>query len=71
MALTTDERVAERLYDAACFVTSSSDASVPIHQPLAELGFENFVAAIVGSAAYMKALGLDAGRQSSAPTETK
>jgi Restriction endonuclease XhoI len=49
--------VRERLYDAACFVTSSADTSIPVHQPLDELNFENFVAAIVGRAAYIKALG--------------
>ena len=49
--------VRERLYDAACFVTSANDPSVPVHQPLPELSFENFVAAIAGRAAYIKALG--------------
>jgi len=49
--------VRERLYDAACFVTSSADPSVPVHQPSAELSFENFVAAIAGRATYVKALG--------------
>jgi hypothetical protein len=49
--------VRERLYDAACFVTSSADPSVPVHQPSAELSFENFVAAIAGRAAYVRALG--------------
>jgi hypothetical protein len=48
--------VRERLYDAACFVTSSSDVDVQIHEPEPELGFANFVAAIVGRAAYIKAL---------------
>lgn len=53
--------VRERLYDAACFVTSSPDPSVPVRQPSAELGFDNFVAAIAGRAAYIKALGRAAG----------
>lgn len=48
--------VRERLYDAACFVTSAADPSVPVHQPLPELGFDNFVAAIAGRAAYIRAL---------------
>lgn len=48
--------VRERLYDAACFVTSSADASVPVHQPSPELNFERFLAAIAGRAAYIKAL---------------
>lgn len=48
--------VRERLYDAACFVTSSSDPTVPMDQPLDELNFDNFVAAIAGRAAYIKAL---------------
>lgn len=49
--------VRERLYDAACFVTSSRDPKSPIVQPDDELSFANFVAAIAGRAAYMKALG--------------
>jgi hypothetical protein len=48
--------VRERLYDAACFVTSSEDAGQPIQQPDPEIGFDNFVAAILGRAAYIKAL---------------
>lgn len=48
--------VRERLYDAACFVTSSKDPEQPIHEPDPELGFTNFVAAIAGRAAYIKAL---------------
>lgn len=50
--------VRERLYDAACFVSSSADLSTPVNQPTAELGFDNFVAAIAGRAAYIKALPL-------------
>ncbi len=57
--------VRERLYDATCFVTSSADPDVPIHQPLPELGFDNFVAAIAGRAAYIKAL----DPKSTKPTE--
>ena len=52
--------VRERLYDAACFVTSSKDPAEPIHEPEPELGFTNFAAAIVGRVAYIKAL--DGGR---------
>jgi hypothetical protein len=48
--------VRERLYDAACFVTSSSDPTQPIGQPDPEVGFDNFVAAIAGRAAYINAL---------------
>ena len=48
--------VRERLYDAACFVASSKDPDQPIHEPDAELGFTNFVAAVAGRAAYIKAL---------------
>lgn len=48
--------VRERLYDAACFVTTSKDPQQPIHEPDAELGFTNFVAAIAGRAAYLNAL---------------
>ena len=46
----------ERLYDAACFVTSSADPETPIHQPSDELSFAAFRAAIVGRASYIKAL---------------
>src|SRR5437773_9294352 len=49
--------VRERLYDAVCFVTSSRDPAQPIHEPDPELGFTNFVAAIVGRAIYIRALG--------------
>jgi hypothetical protein len=48
--------VRERLYDAACFVTSSRDPASLINQPDPEVGFSNFVAAILGRAAYIKAL---------------
>jgi Restriction endonuclease XhoI len=48
--------VRERLYDAACFATSSNDLAKPIHQPDPEIGFDNFIAAIAGRAAYIKAL---------------
>jgi len=48
--------VRERLYDAACFVTASNDPGQPIHQPDPEIGFANFVAAIAGRSAYIKAL---------------
>lgn len=46
----------ERLYDAACFVTSSADPETPIHQPSDELSFASFRAAILGRASYVKAL---------------
>lgn len=48
--------VRERLYDAACFVTSSRDITVPVHEPDPEMGFGNFIAAIAGRAAYINAL---------------
>lgn len=48
--------VRERLYDAACFVTSSSDSSDPVEEPDPELSFSNFVAAVAGRIAYVKAL---------------
>ena len=48
--------VRERLYDAACFVTSRKDPEQPIHQPDPEVNFSNFIAAIAGRAAYVKAL---------------
>ena len=48
--------VRERLYDAACFVTSSRDPNAPINQPDEELSFVGLTAAIAGRAAYIKAL---------------
>jgi hypothetical protein len=48
--------VRERLYDAACFVTTSRDPDSPVQQPHGELSFANFVAAIAGRAAYVKTL---------------
>src|SRR6185437_15344175 len=48
--------VRERLYDAACFATSSRHPDSPIHQPDAELSFNALRAAIAGRAAYIKAL---------------
>lgn len=53
--------VRERLYDAACFVTSSREPNSPINQPEDELSFANFTAAIAGRAAYIKALGAQTG----------
>ena len=46
----------ERLYDAACFITSSREPDSPIHQPDTELSFAAFSAAIAGRAAFIKAL---------------
>lgn len=43
--------VLERLYDATCLVTSSSDPGGPIHEPVAELGFNAFASAIRARAA--------------------
>jgi Restriction endonuclease XhoI len=48
--------VRECLYDAACFITSSNDPAKPVGQPDPEVGFDNFVAAIAGRAAYINAL---------------
>lgn len=47
--------VRERLYDAACFIMSAADPALPIHQPDTELGFEHFLAALTGRAAYVLA----------------
>lgn len=43
--------VLERLYDAACFATSSADPGTSISEPANDLTFANFVAAIRGRAA--------------------
>jgi hypothetical protein len=48
--------VRERLYDAACFATSSRDPGSPIHQPDPELSFNALRASIAGRAAFIKAL---------------
>src|SRR5260370_29564446 len=48
--------VRERLYDVACFATSSRVPSSPIHQPDPELSFNALRAAIAGRAAFIKAL---------------
>lgn len=45
--------VLERLYDAACFVTSSAAKNSPIHEPASDLSFANFVAQIRGRAAQL------------------
>lgn len=41
----------ERLYDAACFVTSSAEPNTPIHEPAADLSFLAFSRAIRARAA--------------------
>jgi Restriction endonuclease XhoI len=48
--------VLERLYDAACFVTSSADPESSIHEPAADLSFANIVSQIRGRAAQLLAL---------------
>ncbi len=47
--------VLERLYDATCFVTSSGAPRASIHEPVPELNFANFSAAIRGRAAQLLA----------------
>lgn len=42
-ALLCKRMVEEGLYDAACFVTSSQDPTLPIHEPVPELGFDSFL----------------------------
>ncbi|GII93211.1 PaeR7I family type II restriction endonuclease [Sinosporangium siamense] len=47
--------VRERLYDAACFITTtpgSSEATAVLNEPDPELGFANFAAAIAGRVVY-------------------
>ncbi|MET8870322.1 PaeR7I family type II restriction endonuclease [Nonomuraea sp. NPDC004580] len=51
--------VRERLYDAACFMTTtpgSSEAAAVLHEPEPELSFANFAAAIAGRVVYMLGL---------------
>jgi len=47
--------VRERLYDAACFLMSSSETGSPVTQPDPELGFLHFLAALAGRTAYILA----------------
>lgn len=42
--------VRERLYDAACFITSSEAPDSPIEEPARDLSFARFVAEIKGRA---------------------
>lgn len=46
----------ERLYDAACFLTSSQDPASPINEPDAELAFFAFAAKIAGRATEIQAM---------------
>jgi len=43
--------VRERLYDAACFLTASADATTRIHEPAVDLSFATFMAAVRARAA--------------------
>jgi hypothetical protein len=45
--------VLERLYDAACFVTSAADPEIAVQEPAPDLSFSNFVAQIHGRAAHL------------------
>jgi hypothetical protein len=45
--------VLERLYDAACFVTSAADSQTPIHEPATDLSFLSFISQIRGRAAQL------------------
>lgn len=51
----TRRLVAERLYDAVCFVTSSADPDTPINEPSPDLSFEHFVSQVRGRAAQLVA----------------
>jgi hypothetical protein len=48
--------VRERLYDAACFLTTSPGPPATLKEPEPELSFAHFAAAIVGRVAYTQAL---------------
>jgi hypothetical protein len=45
--------VLERLYDAACFATSSADPDSRLQEPAPDLSFENFIGQIRGRAAQL------------------
>lgn len=49
-AILLDRLFKDDVYSAACFVTSSADPTAPIHEPVAELSFQNFAAAVKGRA---------------------
>jgi hypothetical protein len=44
------EQAGERLYDSACFVTSSEEPGSPIGEPAGDLSFSRFAAEIKGRA---------------------
>ena len=48
--LLLDRLYRDDLYNAGCLFTSSADPEAPIHEPVAELSFQNFAAAIKGRA---------------------
>lgn len=47
-AILLDRLFKDDVYSAACFLTSSADPNTPIHEPVPELSFRNFAAAIKG-----------------------
>jgi len=47
-AILLDRLFKDDVYSAACFLTSSADPTTPIHEPVPELSFRNFAAAIKG-----------------------
>lgn len=49
-AILLDRLFKDDVYSAACFLTSSADPTAPIHEPVPELSFRNFAAAIKGRA---------------------
>ena len=48
--------VSDGLYDAACFVTSTKDPELPIHEPDPALSFNALRSAITARAAYIREL---------------
>lgn len=53
-AILSSRMMAEGLYDAVCYVTSNADPTKPAEEPIAELTWQRFVAAIQARVAYVK-----------------
>lgn len=55
-AILLDRLFKDDVYNAVCFVTSSADPTTQIHEPVAELSFRNFAAAVKGRVAQVLAM---------------
>lgn len=55
-AILSSRMMAEGMYDAVCYVTSRADPTKPAEEPVAELTWLRFVAAIQARVAYVKSV---------------